>query len=191
MKSSRKQNFKKPGPKSTTWPILQTCPWSLASAGAPGLAQTQKGTQVSSSLLGLERALVSNTPQNTSEESSQVKSHGLPHRSLTSSTRAASLSIFSSSSFLWEMSFIRDVDISMASCSFLWNVRAGQHQWAQKQLPATTLVSAGQVGALLPGELWHYSSPAEGSLIPWPSRDSFVMCSMSHCSTAHGAAAGV
>lgn len=175
------------------------CKPTCALAGAPRLAQTQKGTQVSS------HCQASNGHQYPTYhkkylESSQVKSQDLPNCSLTSSTRAASLSIFSSSSFLWEMSFIRDVDVSMASCSFLWNMRGGQHQWAQWQLPATCkatplLLQFGLswwYGSSAPkGALWHHSSPAEGSIMPWSHSYCFVMSSVSHCSTAHGTGAGV
>lgn len=123
MKSSRKQNFRKPvaGPCgarakihnvtcSANPPVQWQEPQDLLRPRKahryPGHCRASNGHQYP-------------TYHKKYLESSQVKSQGLPNCSLTSSTRAASPSIFSSSSFLWEMSFIRDVDVSMASCSFL------------------------------------------------------------------------
>ena len=195
MKTSRKQNFKKPvaGPCGARAKI----PNMACSANLPVLTGTSRSPGTCSDperhtgiqlIAGPRMGIgIQHTTKSTSKQSSQVKSQGLPNHSLTSSTRAASLSILCSSSFLWEMSFIRDVDVSMASCSFLWNMRAGQHQRAQRQRPATCkatplLLQLGlswRCRSSAPtGALRHRSSPAEGSVMPWSRSYCFVMSSV-------------
>lgn len=208
MKSSRKPNFNKAaaGPCGTRAKIHNVaCFANLLLLTGTGRSprtcsdpERHTGTQPSA---GPQMGIgIQHTTKSPSKDSSQVKSQGFPNCSLTSSTTAASLSIFSSSSFLWEMSFIRDVDVSMASCSFLWKMRAGRHQQAQRQLPATckaTLLllelglswrcrSSAPKGAPL-----HHSSPAEGSVMEWSRSSCFTLSCVSHCRRAHGTAAGV
>lgn len=143
----------------------ENLPILTSTAGALGLAQNQKGTQlIAGHQMGIS---IHHITQNISEDSFQVKPQGLPHWCLTSSMRAVSLN------FVQQLLPLRDVFHQRHVCfHYILQVhlehensisrRSSSSQPLPKpSLCSSSLLSAGSGGGQLPRELCSITHPLQ------------------------------